>query len=128
MSRKSETTRKTLGQVIICQGCCCGRTEKGHPAVPEDWLKAQWRSRMLPKKIHLAISRCLGPCDASNVVTLMLGDTAVWLGGLSEFAHYEAIADWAEACANADEIVPLPSSLTPFRMVRFHQTAVLSEV
>jgi hypothetical protein len=119
LKRKSETSRKTLGQVIVCLGCCCGRTDKGHPAVPVDWLKAEWRARQLPKKIHLTISGCVGPCDASNVVTLLFGDAAVWLGGLSSFEHYEAIANWAEACAAQDALVPLPASLEEFRMTRF---------
>ena len=124
MKRKSETSRRTLGQVIVCLGCCCGRTDKGHPAVPVDWLKTEWRNRQLPKKIHLTISGCVGPCDASNVVTLLFGDASVWLGGLETFAHYAAIADWAEACAARDELVPLPSLLEPYRMVRFHECPV----
>lgn len=34
-----ETKRKTIGQVLVCVGCCCGRTDRGKPPVPVDWLK-----------------------------------------------------------------------------------------
>lgn len=126
MSRRDSapfTTRKTHGQVMVCMGCCCGRTDKGHPAVPVDWLKAEWKRRTLPKKIHLSITGCLGPCDASNVVAVMFGAQAVFLGGLSEQADYLALTEWASACERRDELVPLPHSLERFRMQRFHEEA-----
>ncbi|MBL8211841.1 MAG: (2Fe-2S) ferredoxin domain-containing protein [Bryobacterales bacterium] len=113
------TTRQTFGQVVACLGCCCGRTGKGHPEVPVDWLKAEWKRRMLPKKIHLSISGCLGPCDASNVVMVLLGSDAVFYGGLSQHWQYEALADWASACAEAVGLVPLPECLEPYRLQRF---------
>lgn len=121
------TTRKTLGQVLVCMGCCCGRTDKGHPDVPVEWLKKEWRLRALPKFVHLTISGCLGPCDASNVI-LLLGDTPVWLGGLDRFEQYQAIAVWAEGCKAQDTLLPLPVELEPFRMERFHFPTVPMEV
>ncbi len=66
-------TRKTMGQVVACLRCCRGRTDQKHPAVPADWLKAEWRRRELPEKVHLTLSGCLGPCDATNVVLVMSG-------------------------------------------------------
>jgi cobaltochelatase CobN len=128
MSRKHTTARKTLGQVVICLGCCCGRVDKGHPEAPVDWLKEQWRKRALPKKIHLTISGCLGPCDASNVVLLLLGDSPVWLGGLDSLEQYEAIADWATECAARDSLLPLPDQLDALRMERFSSLAIPMEV
>jgi len=123
-----ETTRKTMGQVVVCQGCCCGRTDKGHPAVPVDWLKAEWRRRQLPKKIHLTISGCLGPCDATNVALVMFGDSAVWLGGLDSFDDYQALADWASGCGLAGELRPLPPALARLRMQRFTVASPLVEI
>ena len=55
-SAEIATSRKTLAQVILCLGCCCGRTDKGHPEVPVEWMKAEWRKRALAKKVHLTIS------------------------------------------------------------------------
>jgi len=128
MPLRNVTTRKTLGQVVVCMGCCCGRTDKGHPEVPVDWLKNEWRQRTLPKSIHLTVSGCLGPCDASNVVLLLFGDNPVWLGGLNRFEHYEAIAGWADASRVLDSVQPLPAILEPFRMERFHDLEVPLEV
>ncbi len=113
------TTRKAMGQVIVCQGCCCGRTDKGHPEVPVEWLKQEWRKRRLLKKIHLTISGCLGPCDATNVVMVMLGNEVIWLGGLESREQYRDLADWASACNHAGSLQPLPVSLLRKRMQRF---------
>jgi len=113
------TARRTLGQVVVCVGCCCGRTDKGHPEVPVDWLKQEWRKRTLPKKIQLTISGCLGPCDITNVVLVMMGDHPVWLGGLDRHDQFVALADWASACDAAGQVVPLPDSLAPYRFDRF---------
>jgi cobaltochelatase CobN len=123
MSRKKNaevsTTRKTFGQVLVCSGCCCGRTDKGHPEVPVQWLKDQWRKHLLPKRVHLTISGCLGPCDATNVVLVMMGNRPVWLGGLETREHYQALVDWGCACDAAGHVVPLPESLASHRMERF---------
>jgi cobaltochelatase CobN len=62
------TKRLVIGQVSVCFGCCCGRTDRGKPEVPVEWLKAEWRRRGLPKNIQLSICGCLGPCDVANVV------------------------------------------------------------
>jgi hypothetical protein len=31
-----ETKRRVIGQMIVCQGCCCGATDKDRPEVPAD--------------------------------------------------------------------------------------------
>lgn len=118
-SKAPATTRKTMGQVVVCQGCCCGRTDKGHPPVPVDWLKNEWRTRELPKKMHLSISGCLGPCDATNVVLLMFGNQAVWLGGLKTQDSYRDLVQWAADCARREVLQPLPPSLARHRLQRF---------
>jgi predicted metalloprotease with PDZ domain len=38
------TKRLVLGHVSVCQGCCCGNTANGKPAVPIEWLKKEWRA------------------------------------------------------------------------------------
>jgi hypothetical protein len=58
-----QTKRQVIGHVVMCSGCCCGKTERGKPEVPVEWLKAQWKARGLLKNIQLSISGCLGPCD-----------------------------------------------------------------
>jgi hypothetical protein len=105
------TTRTVLGTVIICMGCCCGRTDRGHPEVPVDWLKSEWKSRKLLRSVHLSISGCLGPCDVSNVCSIIAPGETMWLGGLSARAHYEALLDWAISSKDAGRLLPLPSAL-----------------
>ena len=75
-----ETKRRVIGQLIVCQGCCCGATYKGRPEVPAEWLKTEWRKRGLLKRVHLTISGCLGPCDVPNVVC----ESQICTGGLCD--------------------------------------------
>jgi hypothetical protein len=114
------TKRLVLGHVSVCQGCCCGNTANGKPAVPVEWLKKEWRARGLLKRIQLSISGCLGPCDIPNVVTISNESGTRWLGGITEFNQYYALLDWAVSSRAAGELLPLPKefrdhTLHPFR-------------
>jgi hypothetical protein len=114
------TKRIVIGHLTVCQGCCCGNTENGRPPVPVEWLKKEWRARGLLKRVQLSISGCLGPCDVPNVVTISNEGGTLWLGQISEFQQYRALADWASRCKDAGELVPLPEefrrhTLHPFR-------------
>jgi hypothetical protein len=113
------TRRLVIGQVAVCQGCCCGNTVNGRPPVPVDWLKKEWRARGLLKRVQLTISGCLGPCDLPNVVTISNGNGTLWLGGFTKFEQYRALVDWASQSRNAGELLPLPKeflqhTLSPF--------------
>jgi len=121
------TNRMAMGQVLVCCGCCCGHTDKGHPAVPVDWLKAEWKRRRLQNKIHLSISGCLGPCDQSNVVTVVSPEGSIWLGGIECFDQYRELLDWASACDASGEIRPLPVSLRELEFERFSETGATRE-
>ena len=50
------SARRARGQVILCQGCCCGRTDRGFPEVPVDRIKAAWKSGRLNRMIQLTVS------------------------------------------------------------------------
>ena len=115
-----QTKRPLLAQVNVCNGCCCGQTQKGRPEVPLQWLKSEWKLRGLLKRVHLSISGCLGPCDVANVVMITNSQGTQWLAGLNSQRHYELLADWAEQSKNADKLLPLPKelyskSLSPYR-------------
>jgi hypothetical protein len=58
---------KALGGIVFCQGCCCGRTDRGRPELPVERLKAAWKADKLNQAVQLTISGCLGPCDVPNV-------------------------------------------------------------
>jgi predicted metal-binding protein len=120
MSRRNvesfTTNRMAMGQIVVCLGCCWGRQDKGHPAVPAEWLTAEWKKRLLQKKIHLSISGCLGPCDQSNVVAIVTPARSIWLGGITRQDQYRELLDWASACERAGRIQPLPKSLQRTRV------------
>lgn len=115
------TRRDTvLGQLIFCEGCCCGRTDRGFPAWPKDLVKARWKELKLNNTIQLTISGCLGPCDVANVVCMMpaAGD-AIWFGGLSQASQYELLITWAESCQIQRQLLRLPAAFDRYRFVRF---------
>jgi hypothetical protein len=120
MSRALTTKRIVLGQVTICTGCCCGAVARGHPNVPVDWLKHEWRARGLLKRIQLTISGCVGPCDVPNVVVITSASGTEWLGGIREFSQYQALVAWASHSKEKGALLPLPAefqrhTLDPFR-------------
>lgn len=109
-----------VGQLIICEGCCCGRTDRGYSAVPKERLKTQWKARKLNRAIQLTISGCLGPCDLANVVWLIgsAGET-IWLGQIAESTQYDELVEWATRCQVAQAFLPVPDCLTPHHFSRF---------
>lgn len=114
-----ETKRQVLGHVMVCMGCCCGRTEKGKPPVPVDWLKTEWKKRKLLRWVHLTVSGCLGPCDLTNVVAILSPEGQQWLGGIADHHLYEALLAWAEECAAAQRLLPLPTVFDAHRFERY---------
>jgi len=117
------TKRLMLGQISVCNGCCCGQVHKGHPAVPVEWLKKEWKHRGLVKRVHLTISGCLGPCDVPNVVLITSAAGTQWLGSISQIGQYARLADWAEQSKTADRLLPLPRDFEPYRLAACRETA-----
>lgn len=105
------TSRRVRAQLSVCVGCCCGRVDRGHPAVPVDALKAAWKEHDLGKHVHLSVSGCLGPCDLTNVALLMHGDRQRWLGHLETAEHYEQLVAWARDVAERGDDAPWPAAL-----------------
>lgn len=114
-----QTKLRVLGQVALCKGCCCGKTERGLPDVPVDRIKAVWKAEKLNRTIHLTISGCLGPCDVPNVAVIVTPEGQEWFGQLETDADYDALIAWARACHDAGEIVARPAVLDSHRLRRF---------
>ena len=110
--------------VIICDGCCCGRVEKGHNEVPIDKLEAAWEANRLGEAVKLTISDCLGPCSMHNVSILKNENGNIWLGELSSWDHYEAIVEWAIESSEKMEGSKLPKILEDRRFVRVGESVV----
>jgi hypothetical protein len=113
------TKRQVLGQVILCRGCCCGRTDRGLPEVPVERIKEIWQREKLNCSIQLTVSGCLGPCDVPNVVLLVTPERTEWLGRIAGDALYDALIQWARDCQSAGSLVPLPAALAANRLKRF---------
>jgi hypothetical protein len=113
------TKRPMLGQISICNGCCCGQTHKGHPEVPVEWLKQEWKYRGLLKRVHLSISGCLGPCDVPNVILITSAEGTQWLAQIGQRRQYETLADWAEQSKIADRLLPLPREFNTHRLAAY---------
>src|ERR671925_221542 len=111
--------RKSLMQVLICIGCCCGRVDRGKPEVPVDWLKAEWKAARLNPYIQLTISGCLGPCDLPNVVAVLTETGQQWFGPLNQREHFEALVQGGGAGGAARPTKPPPPLLQQLSFERF---------
>ena len=111
--------RRILGQIVLCEGCCCGRTDRGFEPVPRDWIKQQWKDEKLNKSVQLTISGCVGPCDLANVVCVVSTEGGQWFGGLQEQWQYGLLLDWAKASRDAGVLLDLPAELNRHRFERF---------
>ena len=99
-------------QLSVCNGCCCGRVEKGHNEVPIDTLKEAWEKHELTEHVKLTISTCLGPCRMHNVSLLKTANERTWIGKLSTQEDYLALVEWALDVAKLGEDAKLPDALT----------------
>jgi cobaltochelatase CobN len=84
------------GHLFVCQGCCCGRTDKGFPAVPLDEFKRQWKARGIRDRFHLTISGCLGPCALANVILIQFHGRSLWLHSINSPDDVTAIYEYVE--------------------------------
>ena len=111
-------------ELIVCNGCCCGNTEKGHPEVPIKFLREQWEKHGLDDTVKLRISRCLGPCSMHNVSLLRTDDGLNWIGGLSEESHYKSLVNWAIDISKNCSDIGVPEMLIQHRFERFDDVVI----
>lgn len=114
------TTRvKSPAQVLLCKGCCCGRTDRGLPEVPVERIKAAWKAEKLNRAVQLTISGCLGPCDLPNVAVVVSDRGTEWYGRLDGDAPYDALLAWARACLATGTALSPPEGWAAHRFERF---------
>ena len=111
-----ETKRLVIGQMIVCNGCCCGATQKDRPEVPVEWLKDEWRKRGLLKQFQLTVSGCVGPCDVPNVVVVNSEAGSQWLGNIAHFNQYRSLIEWAGRSVEAGHLLELPREFKEHRL------------
>ena len=111
-----ETKRRVIGQLIVCQGCCCGATHKDRPEIPVEWLKNEWRRRGLLQRFQLSISGCVGPCDVPNVVVVNSQAGSLWLGNITNFNQYQSLLEWAARSVESGQPLELPPEFKDHRL------------
>ena len=110
--------------VVVCNGCCCGNTDKGHPEVPIKLLNDEWEKYRLNDSAKLRISKCLGPCSMHNVSLLRTDNGTTWIGNLSEEIHYKALVDWALQVSENGSDIEIPEILVPHKFERFDEVVI----
>jgi cobaltochelatase CobN len=113
------TRVKSPAQVLLCKGCCCGRTDRGLPEVPVERIKAIWKAEKLNRVVQLTVSGCLGPCDLPNVAVIASAGGLAWYGRLEGDAPYDTLIAWARASVAAGIALPPPAELEAHRFERF---------
>ena len=99
------------GHLFVCNGCCCGRTEKGFPALPLDDFKRQWKERGIRRRFHLTISGCLGPCPLANVVLILFRGRLAWFHSINNPADVNLLYDYVERMLLAESYLDPPPEL-----------------
>jgi cobaltochelatase CobN len=107
------------GHLFVCHGCCCGRVEKGFPALPLDEFKRQWKERGIRRRFHLTISGCLGPCSLANVVLIMFRGVSVWLHSIGSDQDVTDIYDYVEQMLVAERYLDPPPPLAGRHFQRY---------
>jgi cobaltochelatase CobN len=99
---------------VCAKGCCCGRTERGHAAVPIDFYKQQYKQRRLRPRMQLSMDGCLGPCAMANVVLLVFDGRSTWFQSVNHPAVIVAVFDYVESMLRADRWLPPPAELAEY--------------
>ncbi len=107
------------GHLFICNGCCCGRTEKGFPALPLEEYKRQWKWRGFRRRFHLTISGCLGPCTLANVMLLQFRGRSMWFHSINRLDDVDLIYDYVEQMLLAETVLDPPDALASRQFERY---------
>jgi cobaltochelatase CobN len=102
---------RRMGHLLVCTGCCCGHTERGHAAVPTELYHDEWERRRLRNAVHLTIGGCLGPCALANVAELIFAGRTIFFHSVDDEATVLAIYDYIEQMVAAEAYLPPPPAL-----------------
>ncbi len=107
------------GHLFVCHGCCCGRPEKGFPALPLESFKRQWKQRGLRRRFHLTVSGCLGPCPLANVILLQFRGHSLWFHSINSESDVGLVYDYVEDMLQQGRFVEPPEGLAGRRFERW---------
>lgn len=115
----SKQIRVHDGHLFVCNGCCCGRTDKGFPALPLDEFKQQWKKRGIRRRFHLTISGCLGPCPLANVIMLQFNGRSMWFHSINHAGDVDLIYNWVERMLQGEPDLEVPPELAGRQFQRY---------
>ena len=107
------------GHLLICNGCCCGRTDKGFPALPLEEFKTQWKKRGIRRRFHLTVSGCLGPCPLANVILLQFHGESMWFHSINHPCDVDLVYDYVERMLLAESVLDPPDGLLSRKFERY---------
>lgn len=111
------------GHLHVCNGCCCGQTEKGFPPLPLQEFKQQWKKRGLRRRFHLTVTGCLGPCPLANVVLLQFRGRSLWFHSINDPADVDLIYGYVERLLQDPADSELPPELAARQFQRYLDAA-----
>jgi cobaltochelatase CobN len=91
--------------------CCCGRVDRGFPAVPTEAFTNEWLRRGLRKVVHLTKGGCLGPCTLANVASLLIDGRSIWFHSVNSAREVTLIFDYIESLVTSAQFLPAPPEL-----------------
>lgn len=107
------------GQLFVCNGCCCGQTEKGFPASPLAEFKRQWKARGIRRRFHLTVSGCLGPCPLANVVMIQFKGQSIWFHSINSVEDVSRIYNYVEQMLMEETYLEPPATLAGRHFQRY---------
>jgi len=123
----SKEIRIQDGHLFVCNGCCCGRTDKGFPALALDEFKQQWKQRGLRRRFHLTISGCLGPCPLANVVLLQFRGSSMWFHSINQPGDVDLIYNYVERMLQEQTNLEPPNALATRQFDRYLVDSLVAE-
>ena len=115
----SKQIRVQDGHLFVCNGCCCGHTEKGFPALPLDEFKQQWKKRGFRRRFHLTVSGCLGPCPLANVVLLQFRGRSMWFHSINDAKDVDLLYNSVEQRLQCETEMNVPVELSGRHFQRY---------
>lgn len=119
------------GVLFVCDGCCCGASNRNSSAEPFDRLKERLSRGLedagLKRSVRLVITPCLGPCSEANVLCLLLYGRALWFGRMDTALDVDALIRFLADAVGTGRTGPLGRRLETRTFERIMAEATAQE-
>jgi len=106
--------QKRAHLLVCAKGCCCGRTDRGNPAVLVDLYKKEYTRRKIRATVQLTMSGCIGPCPMLNAVLLVFDGRPIWFQSINGAPQVIRLYEYLDSMLAADRYLPPPPELQDF--------------